>query len=381
MKRIILALLVLCLLLPVAAPLALSSDDAQPEAEAATVVLSFPALAERIRKESPVIQNNSRTLLNILSNDARLSAAHAGLGASGGMSGGGLGDPMDMLMNTLNGMMTRQAVAQVAALNLTPSQEAIYRIQFEMYDTQVVQAGETLYLRLIQVQEGLERARRVRPLAEQGLLLAKTAESVGMGTESGTLSAALRVSDLDALISRLELGEMQLLFEMNKLLGIQYDNALRLRALPAPDIAYYEAIDLAADLRTAVKNSYRLRILEQERRAMTGSSEFRSVVRDRQRKDSEIELETQALGARMTLLYHTIANDRVALENQELRLKLAQADATAAQTAFEAGQISELAFKQAGEALQAQKDAVSDAVQTLFWNIRTYQWIAEGLSL
>ena len=98
-------------------------------------------------------------------------------------------------------------------------------------------------------------------------------------------------------------------------------------------------------------------------------------------KDSEIQMETQALGARLTLLYHKIANNIVVLENQELRLKLAQAEALTAEIAFEAGQISELALKQAQEALQAQIDAVSDVRQTLFWDIRSYQWNLAGLSV
>ena len=219
----------IALLLALCLPLAVLADDASVDETEDVPVIYFTDVAELIRTESPNIKNNAMTLLNIVSNDRLGDAQAAMVTQAKGLQAMGVDEPM-------LGMMATQLMQQAVSMNITPGQQALYRIQFELIDKQYEQAGESLYLNLIRVSEGLERARRARPLVEQALLLAQTAESVGMGTESDTLAAQLRLSDLDALVSTLALNELTLTFELNKLLGREFDAAFATAQLPDPDL-------------------------------------------------------------------------------------------------------------------------------------------------
>ena len=371
---LLLATLMLCSL-----PLYALAEEAA--AEETPESIKFIDVALLVKQNNLQLKNNEMSLLNLTSND-KLGEAQGALAASASMLGqmGANTPPTSVMENTYYNSNALMLMQQAASMSPTPLQVDLVKLQLEQAGMQIQQAGETVYYNMVRLQDGLEKARRSRPLLEQTLLLAETAESVGMGTALETLRTRLMLSELDATISGLELNANSLNYNFNTLLGRKFDSPFTLQALPAPDLEYYDAIVLETDLTAVVKSNYTLRYLQRERENIK-SDDYDATAREKQIKDNEIEMETQSLKASLSMLYHTIADNRVKLENEQVRLQLAQSDAATAQTAFAAGQISELQLKQAREQLNAQEDAVRSAEQTLFWNIRRYQWAMTGLPL
>lgn len=384
---LLLAALLLFSCLPLAA-LAQETEKAEEQAQESAVV-KFNDIALIVKNNNLQLKNNEMTLLNTTSND-KLGDAQANLAASAKLMGAA-GSVLSSLTGSLipdekaselaSGyflMDSTSLLTQAASMAPTQQQIDLIKLQLEQVSLQIQQGSEALYYNMTKLGDGLGKARRSRPLLEQAALLAETAESVGMGTRAAALQAQLGLSDMDATISGLELNWTTMTYELNKLMGRDYNAPLELAPLPTPDLEYYDAIDLEADLAAAVKSSYTLRYLQREREGI-GSDDYDATAREKKMKDNEIEMETQVLKAALTLLHQTIADDRVKLANEQVRLELSQYDAATAETGFAAGQISEMELKQAREALATQQDAVKDAEQTLFWNIRRYQWAMIGL--
>ncbi|NLT58656.1 MAG: hypothetical protein GXX99_06800 [Clostridiales bacterium] len=356
-----LAVLLLCAALPTAA-LAAEAPAAEP--------LRFEQVAELLLEHSPHIRKNRLELLNLSSND-KLEDRQAELAASSAAFKDG---------SPASAVLMQQIQAQVMAMSPTPVQADLYALQIELANQAILQSGEQLYYGLIRAQSGLETLRRARPLLEQAVLKAETAQAAGMGTEAALLEARAALADHDAQISAQALSVRSLIYHLNMLLGRDYDRALETAPLPAPDLVYYGAIDLAADLGAMQKASFQLRALERAL-AGIGDDDYDATVRERQIKEAELQIETNRARARFEQQYHEIGNLQAACENRRAHLALAGLNADSAETAFAAGLLSELALEQAREALRLEQDALQQAEWALFWNIELYKWALKGLPL
>lgn len=290
--------------------------------------------------------------------------------------------PADMVA----GLTAMGDIADALAGAMLVNQAAIGTINFDNIDMQIGQTtviieqttdtltntAQGMFVMHHQLQTQLRQMATRRSLLEDSLRLAQVAHSAGTGTRLEALQAELALSEFDNQVSQLENQSQLLINNLKMLVGWQQNEPMILGPLPAPNRNFAANVNINEDTATAIRNSYSLRILQQE---------FNFTERERQhviRLNMDLTREQIALNLRNQHILLQQQTELLSLEEQ--RLTVATQQLEQARRQLELGVISQ-AMLQAEEAnYQGQRNAVETARNTLFNEIANYQAMVAGLT-
>jgi hypothetical protein len=355
---------------------------------AAAAPLEFSQVSDLVAAGNRQIAMNALTLAVLQSNGTVADAQNNIYQLSGGLSSlaanlQGSGDAIGVAAGNGLSLTAQYIAAQAKSIDISQSDIEVYKLQFAKADEKIKNAAESLLPVLARLEIGAAAADRAEPLLENALAAKEVAVSRGLATGADLLAAKLDAAKLKTTKSQLAAKRQALVMQLNTLLGRSYDAELTLAPLPAPDTAYMDTIDLAADITKAKAACYDTAILRREYSAIktknSEGDEIPSAIKQRQAKRLEIEETEQQLSLRMTKLTLDIAAARENLTALELAAQLAAEESRQAAAKFAVGRLSKLEADAAAEAANTAADTAQNAKIELFWMIETYKWAVAGL--
>lgn len=219
----------------------------------------------------------------------------------------------------------------------------------------------------------LDSVRKRKEQAEASLQSEQNRLAAGMSTQAKVLNASEAVSSAEASILTAKSSLQQAKERLCLMLGWSYGADVEIGALPEPDLDQIAAINVDADITTALANNYSLRLTE-KRLANTRSTNVHDTLTETQRSQRE-----------------TISNN---VRNSYESLRLAESNYRQAQEAYEIAKNSLASAErglQAGtvtrNSLQSQQTSCLTAETTVTTRKLSllnawveYQWAVKGLA-
>jgi outer membrane protein TolC len=277
---------------------------------------------------------------------------------------------------------TSVALSSVSAMlssqkDISEDDYKLTELQANLSDYQLVKTAQSMFLLNYQLQYNIEQMANTRVTLQNAVKAAQSLYDLGKGTSVAVADAKAALSSLDNSAADLQNQSKSIGYQMNQLLGRSYNDNVTFGAMPAPDSAYVEKINLTNDISAAKDASYTVQIKQLQRSLISDdTSENRD---QRQIKSNEAEMENQKIGASLENQYNTIKKQQSVLVLEQQKLADAQVKQKQAQKKYDVGVISAMELTKVRNDYLAQSTAVRTASATLFWQIETYKWIVKGL--
>lgn len=163
--------------------------------------------------------------------------------------------------------------------------------------------------------------------------------------------------------------------------GYHTGTVLRTAALPAVTQEQLDAMDYEADLKEAVKNSYS--IWAKQDAADRASDDYEDNVTNNlyayEAAKIALDAEKENVTASFRKLYKDVQEKGDALRAANADLGQAEKTFAVQQVQYQRGMISQMAFADAQDALEAAQEAAAAAEINLFTSYNTYEWAKRGV--
>lgn len=253
---------------------------------------------------------------------------------------------------------TKSADFQIAKLNVEQGKYAIV-IMAQNYMSNYNQ----LLNQLTSAQSGVA-------LAAAAYEAAQTQLALGLCTAQDVTGAFNQYQTTLNSVKALEDSIANLKDSLGQLCGWSTGSNPDIREIPAADPSYIDGIDLQADIKKAIGNSYTLRIDRRSLNSIGTSSEEKNL-------RNTIAEEEQKLNTIVTQKYNTLLQKKAAYDNAVVAFNLETANLATAQQKLSMGMISPLEFKQAQSSYDAKEAALKNADIDLFMAIEDYKWTVD----
>ena len=247
------------------------------------------------------------------------------------------------------------------------------RIQIAQTQAQLMNGGQQLFITYHQLQDNIIKITSSRVLLEEKLRLAQTQQTAGVGTALAVIEAELALAELDTGVKQLESQSAQLLNQLKLIVGWPQIQIIKLGNIPRPNREFLGKIILSDDTQSACDNSYSLKLKQAEYK-YTDSDEQKNIIKltmDAQKEQITLAVSTQYYKM-------TEANSTLLLEEQ--RLEVAEQKVKQARLQHKVGLLAELALQAEENSYKTQQEAVTSALDALFWEIEKYKAIVAGLN-
>ena len=234
-------------------------------------------------------------------------------------------------------------------------------LQVAQGNDQIVWSVQQLFLTTANLEQQLNALQSQRALLQRQLDAAKLQVQLGLSTNVEQKSVASKLRDLDFSIKSLAENEDNLKGNLNVLLGQEYDTALKLGEISAPDDADIKNMDFDKDLQTAIDQSYAVRLAgddaaDSDNQKRTVKSAFAQAYKNVLNKQEALAIERAKL-----------SDEREKLDQAELQYNL--------------GLISTLAFEAAKLPYETQAAKVHTAEGEMLKAYTQYRWLLEGVNV
>ena len=163
--------------------------------------------------------------------------------------------------------------------------------------------------------------------------------------------------------------------------GYHTGTVLRTAALPAVTQEQLDAMDYEADLKEAVKNSYS--IWAKQDAADRASDDYEDNVTNNlyayEAAKIALDAEKENVTASFRKLYKVVQEKGDARRAANADLEQAEKTFAVQQVQYQRGMISQMAFADAQDALEAAQEAAAAAEINLFTSYNTYEWAKRGV--
>lgn len=209
-------------------------------------------------------------------------------------------------------------------------------------------------------------------LAEAAVQTTERLASVGMGTVNEVNAAKQGLSTARAGLITLEAAEVNLRQQLCTMLGWAYDADPEIPAIPAVDVSRVDAMNLEADIQSALSSNFTLKYNRLSEDTLTdGSVQMENLHRTIQAEEAEI-------ATSMTKLYHDVLQARSDLYNAQTTQGQEQTNLAAADRKWSLGMISKMEHMQAQNAYTTAEINVRVAELALLQALETYDWAVKG---
>ncbi len=209
--------------------------------------------------------------------------------------------------------------------------------------------------------------------ARTSLASEETRLSAGTSTESKVLSARQTLSQAEANYqsaqSSLNTAKENLLL----MLGWSYGSDVAIGELPEPDIEAIEAIDLEADIASAIANNYALQITNYQLENARSSSVVETLT---QTKSNSSQAISNSVSSAYSSLLLAVSNYEQAKETYDIQ----QAAVDTAERQMQAGTITQNSYASTEAAYHQAEVTVRTTKLALLTALVDYQWEVNGLA-
>ena len=365
---------------------AFAAENTEQDAPKSTAYLvSYSQIEQIVLDNNLQVENNELTLDNLMEEDelkkqyerisdsidqtsATLAAVIGNASATQDLKTVAAGTSAALAV--LKTLFASQEDASEDTINLT-------ELQIKQANNQLVKAAQSLFSTYHQLQYNLESLKKNRTALEDSVRAAQVRYQLGAGTAAAVEDAEASLATLNKNITDLQNQSLSIKYQMNQLLGHQYNDQIVFGKMPDPDIKYVETIQLQDDIAEAQKASYKIQITKLQRSIL--NEDTHQEKDKRKAKSNDIDAEIQKISASMATQLDTIKQQQAALALEQKNLDIAKRKWDQAVQQYELGVISSITLNQLKSNYLNQEIIVKTAKSTLFWNIESYRWLVKGL--
>lgn len=270
----------------------------------------------------------------------------------------------------LKTLFASQEDASEDTINLT-------ELQIKQANNQLVKAAQSLFSTYHQLQYNLEKLKNNRSALEDSIRTAQVRYQLGTGTAAAVEDAKVPLATLNNNIIDLQNQSLSIKYQMNQMLGHQYDDQIVFGKMPDPDTKYVDTILLTDDIAEAQKASYKIQITKLQRSIL--NEDTHQEKDQRRAKSNDIDAEIQKISASLATQLDTIKQQQSTLSLEQKNLEIAKLKWDQALKQYELGAISSVQLNQLKSSYLNQEIIVETVKSTLFWDIESYRWLVKGL--
>ena len=246
---------------------------------------------------------------------------------------------------------------------------------------QICMDAENNYISLEALQYSLNETER--SLAQLDRNIAAMEKQVSLGMAGSNELKSLQSQRETLLASRTTLNTQY--ESLSNTLAIQCGyhtgTVLRTAALPAVTQEQLDAMDYETDLKEAVKNSYS--IWAKQDAADKASDDYEDNVTNNlyayEAAKIALDAEKENVTASFRKLYKDVQEKGDALRAASADLEQAEKTFAVQQVQYQRGMLSQMAFADAQDTLEAAQEAAAEAEINLFTSYNTYEWAKRGV--
>ena len=363
-------------------------------------VIEYGAVEVLVSNYNINVKNNSRVLNNMKATSSAMAeelrnyadelssqadelydqaAAYKALGnaVTGGDSNSSLADYGESLASLYTGAAQLEIAAdelyrQADSLDASTVDRQMYQIQFKQVEAQLVNTIKGLYPSYYQIGDQIGILNQKREYYIKLYDIAISRQLLGMAAELDAADAKNQIQDMDNQIKQLRHQEETLLQTICNLIDRDYNTEIVLQGMPAADRDYLGAIDLTADTKKAIGNSYDLRYARRELSNLSDAD-------DKKAKRLEISSKEQGIENSLYQQRSKISDCQDMLDSAELLLASEESRMNLAKQKYELGMISQLEYQQQKNTYDSYAADVKAKERDLFWAEESYQAIVNGL--
>lgn len=232
-------------------------------------------------------------------------------------------------------------------------------LQTEQGNYTIVWNMESLFIQYNDLERQLQDMQAQKPLIEKKLEIAKLQKELGLATDKTVLEAESQLDQMGAGIQQLEESKEMIKQTFNVNLAQPYDTELTIEEVPDVTEEQIQAIDVDADFEKAVKESYAVKLNDNE---------------DDKENDAKRKFENSFYRA-----YQDILDKQKALEAEKANFAVAETNLKIAEAKYELGMLSSLQYDAEKNSFISKENALEKAKDNLFKAYRQYQWAKQGL--
>lgn len=219
----------------------------------------------------------------------------------------------------------------------------------------------------------LDSLRQRKAQAETSYQSEQVRLSAGMSTQAKVLSAREAVSSAEAALLSGESNLGKIKEDLCLMLGWGYGADVEVGVLPEPDLARIEAIDVDADISSALANSYSMKLTE--KRLANARTETVKSTLEQTKKSQREAISNDVRNAYTSLI---LARSQYSQAVQAFELEQASMDSAARK--LQAGTITPNAYQAQEASYQIAETTVRTQQLALLTAMVDYQWSVDGLA-
>ncbi len=260
------------------------------------------------------------------------------------------------------------------------SVDTVPEISPEMLKLQVVDTGRAGlisgaqsamigYEQLLLQKESLESTIELLEAVYQS---AQTQASVSMATQNDVLSARQNLESAQAGMITIDANLVKIRQTLCTMMGWSYDAVPEIMPVPGADMSRLDAMNLEADIQTAIANNFTVRYNELDyEKKDNGSVEQKNLER-------LIANQKSSVASSLTTLYNEVLQKKNEFETAVSALELEKTKMDAAERKYALGTIGRLEYLQQQNAWKAKAIGKGTADLSLFQAMEAYDWVVKG---
>lgn len=247
------------------------------------------------------------------------------------------------------------------------------KMGYDQAESNLVKQAQELMIQYWSQYYSLDSLRQRKVQAERGYQSEQNRFSAGMSTQAKVLSAKEAVSSAEASVMSGESSLEKTKESLCLMLGWSYGADVEIGELPEPDLEQIGAIDVEADIQTALEKNYSLRLTERRlANARTGK------VRETLEQTKKNQREAVSTNVKDTYTGLLLAKSNYEQAQQAFELERVSMDSAARKLA--AGTITANAYYGQEDAYLMARVEVSTKKTALLTALTDYWWAVEGLA-
>lgn len=247
------------------------------------------------------------------------------------------------------------------------------RIGYDQTEANLVKQAQTQMISYWSQYYSLDSQRERIAQAEDALASEETRMAAGMSTEAKLLSARDSISSAEAALQSAESALVKTKEDLCLMLGWQYGAEVEMGEIPEPDLEKIAAIDLEADIQTALATNYNLMLTN--RRVANARTQKVRETQAQTRKN-----QTEAIAASVRDSYSSLILAQSSYEQALQAYELEANTMATAQRKLQAGTMTPNAYKSQESTFRTAEVTVKTRKLQLVQARVNYDWAVNGLA-
>ena len=247
------------------------------------------------------------------------------------------------------------------------------KLGYDQTEASLVKQAQGLMITYWNQYYSLDTLRDRKQQAEQSLQTEQTRLAAGMSTQAKLLSAQEAVTSAESSILSSESSLARTKESLCLMLGWTYGAQVEITELPEPDLASIDAINLEADIQTALENNYTYKKTTKQL-ANARTTTVHQTLEQTQKKQKE------TISNNVADSYSSLLLARSNYEQAQQALEIQRTAYESAGRKLQAGTITQKAYQTQQSSYLAAEVTVRTRKQSLLQAMVDYRWNVDGLA-